>query len=194
MLRKDLKNEVIKAANGDNLRTGVTRKPSRVLINEDARVTKANVRAKNGVIHFIDEVLLPPKNLLDTIKGEGRLSTLAAAIKAAELESTFRDMKSDLTIFAPTNKAFEDLGKNAVDELIKTPEKLKSILLYHAVPGSVLKSALKGDGSVKTVQGSNFHYDEKGSKLFINDSEVIEANILASNGVVHVIDEVLEIP
>jgi len=194
VLRKDVKNEVIKAANGDNLRTGVTKKRSRVVINDDARVTKANVQAKNGVIHFIDEVLLPPENLLDTIKGEKNLSTLAAAIKAAGLESTLSDVKSDLTIFAPTDKAFEALGEGAVSELIKTPEKLKSILLYHAVPGSVLKGALKGDGSVKTVQGSNFHFDEKGSKLFINDSEVIEANILASNGVVHVIDEVLEIP
>jgi uncharacterized surface protein with fasciclin (FAS1) repeats len=71
---------------------------------------------------------------------------------------------------------------------------LKSILLYHTVSGSVLRSALKGDGCVKTVQGSKFHYDSKGTKLFINDSKVIEANILASNGVVHVIDEVLEIP
>ena len=189
-----MKNAVIKAANGDNLRTGVTKKRSRVVINDDARVTKANVQAKNGVIHFIDEVLLPPENLLDTIKGEKNLSTLAAAIKAAKLESTLSDVKSDLTIFAPTDKAFEALGEGAVSELIKTPEKLKSILLYHAVSGSVLKGALKGDGSVKTVQGSNFHFDEKGSKLFINDSEVIEANILASNGVVHVIDEVLEIP
>jgi transforming growth factor-beta-induced protein len=194
VLRQNLKNEVIKAANGDNLRIGITRRPSRVLINGDAHVTKADVQAKNGVIHIIDEVLLPPENLLETIKGKGRLSTLAAAVKAAGLESTLRDMKSDLTIFAPTNKAFQDLGKNAVDDLIKAPEKLKSILLYHTVSGSVLKGALKGDGSVKTVQGSNIHFDQKGKKLFINDSEVIEANILASNGVVHVIDAVLAIP
>jgi transforming growth factor-beta-induced protein len=185
---------VIKAANGDNIRTGVTRRPTHVLINEDARVTKADVLAKNGVIHFIDEVLIPPGNLLDTIKGEGNLSTLAAAIKAAELESTLKDMKSDFTIFAPTNKAFEKLGEEKVNGLLKNPEVLKSILLYHTVSGSVLRSALKGDGSVKTVQGSKFHYDSKGTKLFINDSKVIEANILASNGVVHVIDEVLEIP
>jgi transforming growth factor-beta-induced protein len=189
-----VKNEVIKAANGDNLRTGVTRRPTRVLINEDARVTKADVLAKNGVIHFIDEVLIPPGNLLDTIKGDRNLSTLAAAVKAAKLESTLKDMKSDLTIFAPTNKAFEKLGEDTVNGLIKNPEKLKSILLYHAVSGSVLRSALRGDGRVKTVQGSNIHFDEKGSKLFINDSEVTEANILASNGVIHVIDEVLEIP
>ena len=62
VLSKDLKNQVIKAANGDNLRIKVTRRPSRVLINNDARVTKADVQAKNGVIHFIDEVLLPPDN------------------------------------------------------------------------------------------------------------------------------------
>jgi transforming growth factor-beta-induced protein len=191
VLRKDLKNEVIKAANGDNIRTGVTRRPTRVLINNNVRVTRADVLAKNGVINFIDEVLIPPGNLLDTIKGEQNLSTLAAAVKAAKLESTLRDMKSDLTIFAPTNKAFEKL---AVNQLIKNPEKLKSILLYHAVSGSVLRSALRGDSRVKTLQGSNIHFDEKGRKLFINDSEVTEANILASNGVIHVIDEVLEIP
>jgi transforming growth factor-beta-induced protein len=185
-----LKNVVFKAANGDNLLIGVSKKSSRV---NDVRITKSDVKAKNGIIHFIDGVLLPPENLLDTIKGEERLSTLAAAIKAAGLEFTLSDVKSDFTIFAPTNEAFEDLGEGAVDELIKTPDTLKSILLYHAVPGSVLKSALKGDGSVKTVQGSNLHFDAKASKLYINDSEVTEADILASNGVIHVIDEVLEI-
>jgi uncharacterized surface protein with fasciclin (FAS1) repeats len=142
---EDRKKEIIKAANGDNLRTGVTRRPTRVLINEDARVTKADVLAKDGVIHFFDEVLIPPGNLLDTIKGERNLSTLAAAVKAAKLESTLRDMKSDLTIFAPTNKAFQKLGDSAVNGLIKNPEKLKSILLYHAVSGSVLRSALRGE-------------------------------------------------
>ena len=104
------------------------------------------------------------------------------------------DIKSEFTIFAPTNNAFQYLGENAVNELIKTPEVLKSILLYHTVSGSVLSSALKGDGSVKTLQGSRFDFDEKGKKLFINASKVIEANILASNGVIHVIDEVLKIP
>jgi uncharacterized surface protein with fasciclin (FAS1) repeats len=60
VLRRNLKSGVIKAANGDNLRIKISGGPSRVVINNDARVTKADVQAKNGVIHFIDEVLLPP--------------------------------------------------------------------------------------------------------------------------------------
>jgi transforming growth factor-beta-induced protein len=159
------------------------------LINNFVRVTKADIQAKNGVIHFINDVLLPPGTLLETIQGEERFSTLAAAIKAAGLESTLKDANTDLTIFAPTNQAFQALGKNAVEKLIQTPEKLKSTLLYHAVSGSVLMNALKGNGSVKTVQGSNIDFDKNGIKIFINDSKVVEANVLASNGVVHVIDK-----
>jgi uncharacterized surface protein with fasciclin (FAS1) repeats len=194
VLQKDMKNELIKAANGYNLQTGVTRKPAKFLINNDARVIKADVKAKNGVIHFIDKVLFPPQNLLDTMKGEGRLSIVTAALEASELELDLRDTKTDSTFFAPSDEAFQALGESVINDFIKYPDQFISVILYHGVPGSVLKSALNGKGSVKTLQGSSIHFVKKGKKLFINDSEVIKADVLASNGVIHVIDQVLQIP
>ena len=195
VLKRDLRNDVVKAANGDNLRVGVLKNGS-VVINTSANVTKANIMASNGVVHAIDEVLIPPKDLVGTIMSDSRFTTLAAAIKAAGLTSTLKDMSKEFTIFAPTNKAFNALGKSAVSALLKKPNVLKSILLYHAVSGSVLKSDLKNSGIVKTVQGSNVHYSttNNGHRLFINDSRVVEANILAANGVIHAIDKVLSIP
>ena len=188
-----MRNDVVKAANGDNLRVGVFRN-GRVVINTSSNVTKADIMASNGVVHVIDEVLIPPKDLVATIMSDSRFTTLAAAIKAAKLRSTLRDMSKEFTIFAPTNEAFDALGKDTLSALIKNPSALKSILLYHTVSGSVLKSDLKNSGVAKTVQGSNVHYTNNGHRLIINDSRVIEANILAANGVIHAIDKVLSIP
>ncbi|KAI2508388.1 transforming growth factor-beta-induced protein [Fragilaria crotonensis] len=133
-------------------------------------------------------------DLVGTIFSDRRFTTLAAAIEAAGLTSTLLNLSKEFTIFAPTNKAFDALGKDTVSALLKRPKALKSILLYHTVSGSVLKSDLKNSGSVKTLQGSNVHYTFNGTRLIINDSRVIEANILAANGIVHAIDKMLTIP
>ena len=193
VLRRNLRNDVVKAANGDNLRIGVFRS-GRVAINSRTNVTKFNIMASNGVVHSIDQVLTPPKDLVATITSDKRFTTLGAAIKAAGLTSTLRDMSKEFTIFAPTDEAFEDLGQDTINALLKDPSALKNILLYHAVSGSVLKSDLKNSGRVKTVQGKNIHYSAKGDTLKINKSKVIKANIIAANGVIHAIDEVLSIP
>ena len=192
-MKKDVKSGIIKSANGDNLRLRVTHTGG-LTINESSKVTTFDVMAQNGVVHIIDEVLIPPKNLVDTIMNIPRFSTLAAAIKAAGLTSTLRNGSKEYTIFAPNNAAFKALGQGTVDALLKDPETLKSILLYHTVTGSVLRGQLKNSGVVKTVQGSNVEYKNSGGTLTINTSKVVRANILASNGVVHEIDKVLTIP
>jgi transforming growth factor-beta-induced protein len=193
VLRRHLRNDIVKAVNEDNLRIGVF-KSGRVVVNTSTNVTKFNVMASNGVVHFIDQVLTPPDDLVGTIFKDKRFTTLATAIEAAGLTSMLLNLSKEFTIFAPTNKAFDALGKGTVSALLKRPKALKSILLYHTVKGSVLKSDLKNSGSVKTEQGSNIHYSFNGKRLNINDSRVIEANILAANGIIHAIDKVLSIP
>jgi transforming growth factor-beta-induced protein len=194
-MRKDFKNGVIKSVNNDNIRVGVL--PTGILlINNSANITKS-YKATNGIIHIIDEVLIPPKNLVDTILSESRFSTLAKAVKAAGLVSALTSSSKEYTIFAPTNTAFQALGTNAVNALLKDPATLKSILLYHTISGSNLKSDLKSlgsSGSVKTYQGSKLQFRFTNDVLSINNATVVEANILASNGVIHEINKVLKIP
>ena len=204
VLRRNLRNDVVKAANGDNLRIGVFRS-GRVAINSRTNVTKFNIMASNGVVHSIDQVLTPPKDLVATITSDKRFTTLGAAIKAAGLTSTLRDMSKEFTIFAPTNVAFvDDLGQQGINALLNNPSRLKNILLYHTVSGSVLRSDLRNSGTVKTLQGKNVRYSNRRDDLYINEAldlyineaEVIpaKANIIAANGVIHAIDEVLIIP
>jgi transforming growth factor-beta-induced protein len=190
-----MKTEIMDSVNGYNVAISVGRNSTRFLIN-NARITTFNIMASNGVIHLIDKVNFPPKDLVEKIKVESQLSTLAKAIKAAKLESTLSrgSTDTDYTIFAPTNRAFQALGTDALDSLLKDPEKLKSILLYHTIKGSKLKSSLDGKGSVNSVQGSKIQFDGRTSGLLINDAEVTEANILSANGIIHIIDKVLTIP
>jgi transforming growth factor-beta-induced protein len=194
-MRKDFKNGVIKSINNDNIRIGVL-PTGDIVVNNSSNITKS-FKATNGIVHIIDEILTPPENLIDTILSDSRFSTLAKAIKVAGLVSALTSASKDFTIFAPTNDAFQALGTSTVNALLKNPTTLKSILLYHIVRGSNLKSDLKAlgsTGSILTFQGSKLQFSFKSDVLAINNSTVIEANILASNGVIHVINKVLTIP
>ncbi|HEY9300512.1 MAG TPA: fasciclin domain-containing protein, partial [Phormidium sp.] len=118
-------------------------------------------------------------------------STLEAALEAAELTETLAG-KGPFTVFAPTNAAFEALGKEKVEALLK-PEnkgKLIKVLTYHVVPGQVLSTDLKS-GKTKTVEGGQVMVMVKDGKVKVNNAQVTQADLKASNGVIHVIDTVL---
>lgn len=118
-------------------------------------------------------------------------STLVAAIKAAGLAETLSG-KGPFTVFAPTNEAFAALPAGTVEELLK-PEnkaKLQKVLTYHVVAGEVTSAAIK-PGQVKTVEGSTVTLSVKDGKIKVNNASVISADIDASNGVIHVIDQVI---
>jgi len=118
-------------------------------------------------------------------------STLNAALKAAGLTSTLSG-KGPFTVFAPTNAAFEALGKDKVQALLKpeNKDKLIKVLTYHVVPGQVLSTQLKS-GTTKTVEGGTVMVMVKDGKVKINNAQVTQADLKASNGVIHVIDKVL---
>ncbi len=131
-------------------------------------------------------------DIVDIAAGNPDFSTLVAAVSAAGLVDT---LKSDgpFTVFAPTNAAFAALPAGTVETLLKPENKdqLIKVLTYHVVPGAVTSDQLAGKRlSVATVQGQNLHVDgRKGVK--VNKSKVTAADIIASNGVIHVIDKVL---
>ena len=132
------------------------------------------------------------KNIVETAVQSGKFNTLVAALKAAGLVNTLNG-KGPFTVFAPSDTAFSKLPVGTVDGLLmpENKAKLASILAYHVIPGKIMSRDIAGKKiSVKTVQGSEISVDAMyGVK--INDSNVVSADIAATNGVIHVIDKVL---
>jgi len=122
------------------------------------------------------------------------LSTLVAALKAADLVSTLEG-KGPFTVFAPTNAAFADI-QPTVDKLLEPGNKdeLTKVLTYHVVPGTYTSADLKDGQKLKTVEGEDLTVTVKGGTVKVNDATVEKADIEASNGVVHIIDGVLVPP
>jgi uncharacterized surface protein with fasciclin (FAS1) repeats len=134
------------------------------------------------------------KTVVEIAAGNKDFSTLVAAVKAAGLVETLSG-KGPFTVFAPTNAAFAKLPKGTVEELLKPENKAKltSILTYHVVAGKVMAAdAIKLDGkNAKTVNGQEIAIKVMDGKVKINDATVAAADIVGSNGVIHVIDTVL---
>jgi uncharacterized surface protein with fasciclin (FAS1) repeats len=120
---------------------------------------------------------------------EGGFNTLAAAIDAAGLEMALSG-EGPFTVFAPTDEAFAKLPEGTVEALLKDPEALKNILLYHVVSGEVLASDVVKIKSAKMLNGQSVSISTKDG-VRVNDANVIKTDIMAKNGVIHVIDTVL---
>jgi len=162
---------------------------------DNAMVTTANVNAANGVVHIIDKVLIPPGFTAPTIPelaAAANLSTLVAAVTAANLGATLSGA-GPFTVFAPTNEAFAALPAGVLTALLK-PENIQDlakVLTYHVASGEVLSTDLKNGEQIKTLEGQDVNVTISGSDDSINTAKVIKPNMLAVNGVVHVINGVL---
>jgi uncharacterized surface protein with fasciclin (FAS1) repeats len=129
------------------------------------------------------------KNIVEIAAGGKQFNTLVTAVKAAGLADTLQG-PGPFTVFAPTDDAFAKLPAGTVDNLLKDLPKLKAVLTYHVVPGKVMAKEVAGLRKAKTVQGGDLHVDTaQGVKM--NNARVTQADIEASNGVIHVIDTVL---
>jgi uncharacterized surface protein with fasciclin (FAS1) repeats len=119
------------------------------------------------------------------------LSTLVTALKAAGLAETLAG-EGPFTVFAPTNAAFEALPDGVLEMLLKpeNKDKLKAVLTYHVIGGKVMSSDLTNGSMTATVEGSDVKFTV-GPKVKVNDANVVKADISASNGVVHIIDNVI---
>ncbi len=120
----------------------------------------------------------------------GNFNTLVAAVKAAGLVETLQST-GPFTVFAPTDEAFAKLPAGTVDSLLANPDKLKQILLYHVVPGKVTAADVVKLSSATTAQGSNVSIAVDGGSVMVNDANVVRTDVMASNGVIHVIDTVI---
>ena len=131
--------------------------------------------------------------VMDKAAAAGNFSTLIAAVEAAGLEDVLSG-HGPFTIFAPTDAAFAALPAGTVETLLKPEniDQLKAILTYHVLPKSLTSSHIRnGDNYVKTVSGSTLNVEKEYDEVMIGSARVVAVDIKASNGVIHVIDEVL---
>lgn len=128
------------------------------------------------------------KDIVDTAVGAGNFKTLATALQAAGLVDTLKG-KGPFTVFAQTDEAFAKLPKADLDALLKDKAKLTAVLTYHVVPGKVMAADVRA-GKVKTVQGSELTIGTQGG-VTVDAAKVIKTDIVADNGVIHVIDSVV---
>jgi uncharacterized surface protein with fasciclin (FAS1) repeats len=158
---------------------------------DNAQVILTDIEAANGVIHVIDAVILPEtRDIVDVAVEDGRFTTLVAAVQAAGLEEALRG-EGPLTVFAPTDDAFAALPEGTVEALLDDIPTLTDILLYHVVDGKVMSMDVVKLSEAATLLGENVSISVEDGSVFINDAQVILADIETSNGVIHVIDAVL---
>jgi uncharacterized surface protein with fasciclin (FAS1) repeats len=133
-----------------------------------------------------------PKDIVDIAIGSADHTTLVAAVTAADLVATLKGA-GPFTVFAPVNAAFDALPKGTVEGLLKPESKaaLTGILTYHVVAGAVKAADLKDGQKVKTINGQELTVSIKDGKVKINGANVTAADLVGSNGVVHVLDAVL---
>jgi PGF-CTERM protein len=130
------------------------------------------------------------KNIVDTAIAAGNFKTLTEAVKAAGLVDTLSG-PGPFTVFAPTDEAFAKVPKGVLEALMANKTLLTAVLTYHVVPGAVMSSDLKDGMSVKTVEGSDVKIAISPAGVMVNNAKVIQPDIMASNGVIHVIDSVI---
>jgi transforming growth factor-beta-induced protein len=175
-----------------------------VYLNETVKVIITDIVASNGVIHVIDAVLLPeedtsmdiPKDIVDIAIEDGRFTTLVAAVQAAGLVDTLKSA-GPFTVFAPTDDAFAALPAGTLESLLlpENKQKLTDILLYHVVSGDVMAADVVGlDGQMvdTALDGKQIAIKVVNGDVYLNGTvKVIITDIVASNGIIHVIDAVL---
>lgn len=145
-----------------------------------------------GVAGSVKADSMADKDIVDTAASAGTFKTLVAAVKAAGLVDTLKS-QGPLTVFAPTDEAFGKLPPGTVETLLKpeNKDKLIAVLTYHVVPGRVTAGEVVNLDSAKTVNGRSLKISARDGKVMVDNARVTATDIMASNGVIHVIDSVV---
>jgi uncharacterized surface protein with fasciclin (FAS1) repeats len=143
-----------------------------------------------GACMGAEETATEEKNIVDTAIAAGNFSTLVEAIQAAGLVDTLEG-PGPFTVFAPTDEAFAKIPEADLNALLENTTELTRILTYHVVSGEIMSDDLEGEMSVKTVEGQNLSIVVDESGVMVDNAKVIQADIPATNGVIHAIDTVL---
>lgn len=173
-----------------------------------ACITKANIEACNGVIHVIQKVLLPPtKTIYELINTNPRFVTLTEAINMTSLRTVLNNTAASFTLFAPTDWAFAKLELNSpgsMETLLANPDEMAEVLEHHLSRGTLYTCGIHCMYSYWSLFSNHFAVYSMGrgvlrirhgggSRVFVNGMRIIDLDLPASNGVIHVIDDVLEL-
>lgn len=181
----------------------LSRNADGVFINGNIRVIATDVMATNGIIHVIDDVIVPPtESLVQLAQADTNFTELVSLVLAADpaVAAALTSAGDGLTVFAPTNAAFRELYMTTPKSALLDPANqalLTSVLLYHVVPGRVFSTDLPNvSGPVQTANaGNSVTFNLSGQPRVVGassgESNIVAANILGTNGVIHVIDKVL---
>lgn len=150
------------------------------------------VSASAATAQMADHSDMQAKDIVAVATEAGTFKTLLAAAQAADLVEALQG-EGPLTVFAPTDDAFAKLPEGTVETLLKpeNKEKLQAVLLYHVVAGNVTSDQVVGLSSAESLQGDTIDIAVKDGKVYVDDAQVIAADVEASNGVIHVIDAVI---
>jgi uncharacterized surface protein with fasciclin (FAS1) repeats len=144
----------------------------------------------------VKEVILvdaaAPGSLAKAINDSATFSILSKALKAADLEATLGDLKGSFTVFAPTDEAFLKLKEGTLDKLFlpENKEKLRSLLMYHVIPGQFTSSELK-NGKITTANGEKVEIDIKAHTVQVEGAKIAKADLVLKNGIMHSVDKVI---
>jgi uncharacterized surface protein with fasciclin (FAS1) repeats len=130
------------------------------------------------------------QDLVDTIRSSPDLSTFSRAIDAAGLTDTLRG-PGPYTVWAPTNAGFDKLPPGQLDALLQNPAQLRQLLLYHIGQGPITAAQIIQAPTARTLQGQSIRVNVSGNSVHLNDATVTQPDVVASNGIIHVIDSVL---
>ncbi|MCK6575949.1 fasciclin domain-containing protein, partial [Myxococcota bacterium] len=161
----------------------------------NATVIEADIRARNGVIHVIDQVLMPPaepelQTIVEIAAGNEDFETLVAAVTAAGLVETLSG-EGPFTVFAPTDAAFEALPPGTIETLLADIPALTDILTYHVYAGELDAAAVTAMEMLTMVNGDSAEITSQDGNWYIDGAQIIATDIQASNGIIHVIDAVM---
>lgn len=131
-----------------------------------------------------------PKDIVDTAVAADNFTTLIKAVEAAGLVKTLKG-EGPFTVFAPTDEAFAKIPEETLNGLLDDKEALTKVLTYHVVPGKVMATDVVGMDSAATVQGQSIDISTVDGTVMVDDAKVVQTDIEASNGVIHVIDSVI---
>ncbi|XP_076103681.1 transforming growth factor-beta-induced protein ig-h3-like [Mytilus galloprovincialis] len=164
-----------------------------------ATIEKSNIRACNGIIHIVDKVIMPPAgSLLDVLALDNRFTELVQLIKIADIGDMLEG-DGPFTLFAPTDDAFKRIDDEELQNIVNDKEKLRHVLYNHIFKDQICCSGLSivaatvgyGARQLKSMSEERFTVDDMGNKTENGGSKITECDMSSTNGVIHVLDEVI---